>query len=173
MKQHNKHDNIKIGISHGDINGIGYEVILKTLQDPRILEMCTPIVYGSPKVAAYHRKALNINDVSFNHIKNTKEAFHKKANIINCVDEQIRVELGKSTEEAGLSSYNALEKATSDLQNGLRSFALFKNNSCLICFNLASAKNVYARLFDCWRIRSYRLLLEPHDNLVLIANNWP
>ena len=116
MKQHN--DTIRIGISHGDINGIGYEVILKTLQDPRILEMCTPIVYGSPKVAAYHRKALNINDVSFNHIRNTKEAFVKKANIINCVDEQIRVELGKSTEEAGLSSYNALEKATSDLQNG-------------------------------------------------------
>ena len=118
MKQHNKHDNIKIGISHGDINGIGYEVILKTLEDPRILEMCTPIIYGSPKVAAYHRKALNLNDISFNHIRNTKEAFYKKANIINCVDENVRVELGKSTEEAGLSSYNALEKATHDLQNG-------------------------------------------------------
>ncbi|WP_340111034.1 4-hydroxythreonine-4-phosphate dehydrogenase PdxA [Maribellus mangrovi] len=118
MRQHSKHDNIIIGISHGDINGIGYEVILKTLRDPRILEMCTPIVYGSPKVAAYHRKALNINDVSFNHIRSTKEAFHKKANIINCVDEQVRVELGKSTEEAGLSSYNALEKATQDLEKG-------------------------------------------------------
>lgn len=113
-----KQDTIRIGITHGDINGIGYEVILKTLSDPRILEMCTPVVYGSPKVAAYHRKALNINNVSFNHVRNTKEILHKKANIINCVDENIRVELGKSTTEAGISSFNALDRATSDLQNG-------------------------------------------------------
>ncbi len=71
-------DIIKIGISHGDINGIGYEVIMKTLLDPRILEMCTPIIYGSPKVAAYHRKALNINNLSFNHIRTTKEATPRK-----------------------------------------------------------------------------------------------
>ncbi|QIA09358.1 4-hydroxythreonine-4-phosphate dehydrogenase PdxA [Draconibacterium halophilum] len=113
-----KQNTIRIGITHGDINGIGYEVILKTLSDPRILEMCTPIVYGSPKVAAYHRKALNINDVSFNHIRNTKELLHKKANIINCVDENVRVELGKSTNEAGISSFDALDRATSDLQKG-------------------------------------------------------
>ncbi|MCK3683237.1 4-hydroxythreonine-4-phosphate dehydrogenase PdxA [Maribellus sp. YY47] len=116
--KHNRQESIRIGITHGDINGIGYEVILKTLEDPRILEMCTPIVYGSPKVAAYHRKALNINDVSFNHIRNTKEVYPQKANIINCVDENIRVELGKSTAEAGMSSYQALERAVSDLQNG-------------------------------------------------------
>lgn len=113
-----KQDTIRIGITHGDINGIGYEVILKTLSDPRILEMCTPVVYGSPKVAAYHRKALDINDVSFNHIRSTKELLPKKANIINCVDENIRVELGKSTQEAGMSSFYALERATSDLQKG-------------------------------------------------------
>ncbi|MFV0590172.1 MAG: 4-hydroxythreonine-4-phosphate dehydrogenase PdxA [Draconibacterium sp.] len=116
--RHNRQDSIRIGITHGDINGIGYEVIMKTLEDPRILEMCTPIVYGSPKVAAYHRKALNINDVSFNHIRNTKEAYQQKANIINCVDENVRVELGKSTAEAGMSSFQALERAVSDLQNG-------------------------------------------------------
>ncbi len=113
-----KQDTIRIGITHGDINGIGYEVIMKTLKDPRILEMCTPIIYGSPKVAAYHRKALNINEISFNHIRSTKEAFHKKINIINCIDENVRVELGKSTAEAGLSSFNALDRATSDLKMG-------------------------------------------------------
>ena len=59
---------IRIGISQGDINGISYEVIMKTLMDTRILEMCTPIVYGSPKVAAYHRKALNMNNFNFNNI---------------------------------------------------------------------------------------------------------
>ncbi len=113
-----KHNTIRIGITHGDINGIGYEVIMKTLMDPRILEMCTPIIYGSPKVAAYHRKALNINNLSFNHIRSTKEAFLKKANIINCIDDNVRVELGKSTAEAGISSFNALDRATSDLKMG-------------------------------------------------------
>jgi len=109
---------IKIGITHGDINGIGYEVILKTLEDSRIFEMCTPIIYGSPKIAAYHRKALNINNLSFNHIRHVSEAYTKKANIINCIDDNTRVELGKSTQEAGLAAYNALERAVSDLQKG-------------------------------------------------------
>jgi 4-hydroxythreonine-4-phosphate dehydrogenase len=113
-----KKERIKVGISHGDINGIGYEVIMKTLLDPRVMEMCTPIVYGSPKVAAYHRKALNIENLSFNHIRHADEAVYKKANIINCIDENIRVELGKSTQMAGESSFNALEMAVKDLQNG-------------------------------------------------------
>ena len=110
---------IKVGISHGDINGIGYEVIIKTLLEPRILEMCTPIIYGSPKVAAYHRKALNIEYISFNHIRGAQEASANKANIINCIDENIRVGLGKSTPSAGESSLMALEKAVNDLQKGL------------------------------------------------------
>jgi 4-hydroxythreonine-4-phosphate dehydrogenase len=110
---------IKVGISHGDINGIGYEVIIKTLMDSHILEMCTPIIYGSPKVAAYHRKALNIENLSFNHVRGAQEASPNKANIINCIDENIRVELGKSTPSAGESSFFALEKAVSDLQKGM------------------------------------------------------
>jgi 4-hydroxythreonine-4-phosphate dehydrogenase len=110
---------IKVGISHGDINGISYEVIMKTLLDPRILEMCTPIVYGSPKVAAYHRKALNIESLSFNHIRAPHEASFNKASIINCIDENIRVELGRSTEAAGESSFLALERAVADLKKGL------------------------------------------------------
>ena len=112
-------DTIKIGISHGDINGISYEVILKTLLDSRILEMCTPIIYGSPKVAAYHRKALNINNLSLNHIKSPKEAGPNKAHILNCIDDEARVELGKSTAIAGEAAFMALDRAVTDLQEGL------------------------------------------------------
>ena len=114
MDQHK----IKLGITHGDINGIGYEVIIKSLADSRILEMCTPIVYGSPKVAAYHRKTLDIEIFSFNHIQSAKEANSKRINIINCVDEEIRVELGKSTKQAGEASCQALEAAVRDLKSG-------------------------------------------------------
>jgi len=109
---------MKIGISHGDINGISYEVIIKTLMDQRILEICTPIIYGSPKVAAYHRKALNIDNFTPTGIMSPDEARGKKTYIINCVDENIRVELGKSTESAGIASYVALKAATDDLESG-------------------------------------------------------
>ncbi len=109
---------ILAGISHGDINGIGYEVILKTLSDPMINEICTPIVYGSPKVAAYHRKALNINNFSFNNIRNPEEAHPKKANMINCLDDNVRVELGKSTQHGGEAALISIERALSDLKEG-------------------------------------------------------
>ncbi len=112
-------DTIKVGITHGDINGIGYEVIIKTLMEPHMTEMCTPIIYGSPKVAAYHRKALNIENLSFNHIRNANEAHLKRINIINCTDDNVRVELGKSTREAGESAFNAIDAACMDLEKGL------------------------------------------------------
>jgi len=109
---------ILAGISHGDINGIGYEVIIKALSDPTIIEICTPLVYGSPKVAAYHRKALNVNNFSFNSIRVAEEAHLKKANMINCLDDNIRVELGKSTPQGGEAALISLERAVDDLKNG-------------------------------------------------------
>jgi len=109
---------ILAGISHGDVNGIGYEIILKTLMDPMINDLCVPIVYGSPKVAAYHRKALNISNFSFNNIRSVEEANPKKANLINCLDDNIRVELGKSTPQGGEAAFLSLEKAFEDLKSG-------------------------------------------------------
>lgn len=108
---------IRIGITQGDINGISYEVIIKALLDNRIFDICIPVVYGSPKVAAYHRKALNIDNFSFNTIKVPEEANPKRANIINCISDSVRVELGKSTAIAGEASYKALEAAVQDLEN--------------------------------------------------------
>lgn len=108
---------IKVGITQGDINGISYEVILKTLEDNRISELCTPIIYGSPKVAAYHRKMLNLN-INLNLINKPEEALEKRANIINCCNDEIKVEVGFSTPQAGDAAFKALEKATKDLKDG-------------------------------------------------------
>jgi len=108
---------IKVGITHGDINGIGYEVIIKTLLDSRIYSICTPIIYGSPKVAAYHRKALDIDNFNVSNIKTPEEANPKRASIINCVDDEVRVELGKSTAIAGEASRQALMRAVADLKS--------------------------------------------------------
>ncbi|MFO7670220.1 MAG: 4-hydroxythreonine-4-phosphate dehydrogenase PdxA [Bacteroidales bacterium] len=109
---------LKIGISHGDINGISYEVIIKTLMDSRMEEICTPLIFGSSKVLAYHKKALNIEDFSPASINSPTEAKGDKAYVVNCVDENIRVELGRNTESAGLSSFSALKAATDALKQG-------------------------------------------------------
>ena len=110
---------IKVGISHGDINGIGYEVILKTLSDARVFEFCTPVIYGSAKVAAYHKKALEIPNVSLNIVNGAQSAANNRANIINCIDDETKVELSKSTQAAGEAAFAALKRAVADLREGL------------------------------------------------------
>ncbi|MFV0289448.1 MAG: 4-hydroxythreonine-4-phosphate dehydrogenase PdxA [Mangrovibacterium sp.] len=109
---------IRIGISQGDINGVGYEVIMKALDDKRMLEMCTPIIYGSPKVAAYHRKAIDLETFQFNTIEQAESAVDGKVNIINCIDDNVHVELGKLADIAGEASYMALDAAVQDLKAG-------------------------------------------------------
>ena len=109
---------IIVGISHGDINGIGYEVIIKSLMDNMINELMTPLIYGSPKVAAYHRKALNIVNFNFNNIRSADEAHHRRANMINCLDDNVRVELGKSTPQGAEAALQSLERAVEDLKAG-------------------------------------------------------
>ena len=83
---------IKVGITHGDINGIGYEVILKAFADPVMLELCTPVIYGSPKVAAYHRKAMDIQ-TNFSIVPSAAEAQDGRVNIVNCTADELKVEI--------------------------------------------------------------------------------
>lgn len=109
---------IKIGITHGDINGIGYEVILKTFDDPLMLELCTPVVYGSPKIATYHRKALDLT-TNFSIVSSASEAVHNKLNIVNCTEDEVKVEFSKPTMDAGNAALQALEKALEEYKNGL------------------------------------------------------
>jgi 4-hydroxythreonine-4-phosphate dehydrogenase len=109
---------IKVGITHGDINGIGYEIIFNTLSDARILDMCIPIIYGSAKAAAYHRKVLNLNSIMVNSVHSIEEINTRRINLINCVDDNVKVELGKATSIAGEAAYIALDKAVEDLKAG-------------------------------------------------------
>ena len=108
---------VKVGISHGDINGISYEIMIKSFLDNRIFEEITPIVFGMSKVASYHRKTLDIRDFSFNIIKRPEQANNKRANIINCHEEEVKIDLGKSTDVAGQMSLESLECAIKSLKN--------------------------------------------------------
>ncbi len=116
--QHEPITPLRIGITHGDVNSVSYEVILKSLQDSRIFEYFTPVIYGSSKVASYHRKALNMNDINFNVIRSANQALPGKINLVNVVTQEIKVELGQSTDVAGKAAYFALEAATLDLAQG-------------------------------------------------------
>lgn len=109
---------IKVAITQGDVNGIGYEVILKVFDDPTMLELCTPIIYGSPKVMTYHRKALNMES-SFTIINSATEAVHGKVNVVNCNEDEIKVDLGKPSRESGKAAFEALEKAMAEYKEGL------------------------------------------------------
>lgn len=107
-----------VGITHGDINGIGYEVILKTFSDSSMFELCTPVIYGSPKVAAYYRKSMDI-ETNFSIITSANEIQDDRLNIINCCDDELKVEIGKPTTESGKAALDALEMALADYRNGM------------------------------------------------------
>ena len=109
---------IRVAITHGDTNGIGYEVILKAFEDPTMLELCTPIIYGSPKVASYHRKALSL-ETQFSIIDKAEDAREGRLNLLTTVDEEVKVEFGVPTEESDLAARKAVARAKEDLQNGL------------------------------------------------------
>lgn len=117
MTKQEQDERIKIGISHGDINGIGYEVIIKTLAHQRVLEMCTPVVYGSSKVASYHRKTLDLPEFNLNLVKNAEAAVARRANIVNIYDKEVKIDLGVSTDIAGQLSLLSLEAAVEDLKH--------------------------------------------------------
>lgn len=107
-----------IGISSGDINGIGYEIIIKSLADNRLFEMMTPVVYGLNKVAFFHKKNINITDFNFNIIKKVESLHAKKANLVNLHDNETKVDMGKSTTLSGEQALLSLEAATDDLKRG-------------------------------------------------------
>ena len=109
---------LKVGITHGDINGIGYEVILKTFQDEEMLDICTPVVYGSPRAATYHKKALE-NGVNFTLKPSAAQAEHGVLNMVNCFgDEELAIDLGNASSDSGKAAFVALEKAVEELQAG-------------------------------------------------------
>ena len=108
----------KIGITQGDTNGIGWEIILKALADPRMTEFFTPVVYGSPKAAAYYRNTVaEIEAFSFNPVASAAEARRGKANLVAC-GETADIAPGKPTPEAGRAAVEALCAAMRDLKAG-------------------------------------------------------
>ena len=110
-----------IAITAGDINGVGYEIILKSLANPHICEICRPIVYGNAKVARQHMQTLDeeYRNIQWNIIQDPKQAKDGRLNLISCYGDETPVQLGVSTTEAGQASLKSLQRACQDLKNGL------------------------------------------------------
>ncbi len=109
---------MKIGITAGDINGVGLEVIIKVLADKRICDQCTPIIYVNSKVLVYHKNIVENNSFNFNAAKNVKSIQEGKINVINCFADNVNINLGEATSEGGSCAQKSLEAALYDFNNG-------------------------------------------------------
>jgi 4-hydroxythreonine-4-phosphate dehydrogenase len=109
---------LRIGISQGDINGVGMEVIVKTFLDPTILELCTPVLYSSQKTVAAHRKFLVVEDFNFYVLPQGEEPNPKRANLVSCYEEEVVMEIGQSTPAGGEYAVRSLVAACDALEKG-------------------------------------------------------
>jgi len=110
-------DKLKIGITHGDTNGVSYEVILKAFENPAMEELCTPVVYGSPKIAAYHRKAMELT-TNYRTIQNADEVMPEKLNLVECIKDEVKIDLGQETQESLGAAKKSLDAGIADLVKG-------------------------------------------------------
>jgi len=154
---------VRIGFTHGDINGIGYEIIIKSLIDNQIVDLITPIVFGISKVASYHRKTLGLKDFTFNLIKRVDAANPKRPNIINIYDREVKIDLGTSTEIAG-------EMALLSLQAALKS--LDHDEIDAIVTAPINKKNIQSKDFDFpGHTEFFAHRYNVHDYLMLMVSN--
>jgi len=109
---------IRVGITQGDTNGVGYEVIMKCLASSELTDLCVPIIYGSSKIMNYHRKALGAQSLQINTTRNVNYVKENSINLIETTNEEIKVELGQPGKQAGKAAFAALEAAVGDLKKG-------------------------------------------------------
>ena len=112
-------EKIKVGITQGDINGVGLEIILKTFAEPELLDICTPVLFSSQKTVAYYRKVIGLDELNFNAVRDVKQIVPKKLNVVVCYEEEVPFDIGKSTKEGGKYSLISLQKAAEAAKQGV------------------------------------------------------
>ena len=112
-------EKVRVGITIGDMNGIGLEVIIKSLSNPKLLDLCTPVIYGSAKVVSYHKNIVRPSEFSYQSLSNANKLSTDRINLVNCWNEDAAINLGTPDAESGKFAYIALDQATQDLKTGL------------------------------------------------------
>ena len=108
----------RIGITIGDLNGIGPEVIIKTLADPRIMSMVTPVIYGSTRVLSYYRKLMNLEEFNYSQVRSPGQLFSKSINVVNCWEDVIELQPGTPSKTTARAALVALRKTVEDYKGG-------------------------------------------------------
>lgn len=110
---------IIVGISQGDVNGIGLEVVLKTFMEPELCDICTPVLFSSQKTVGFYRKVMGMEELNFNTIRDLKQLNPKKPNVFVCYEEEVQIEMGTSTPAGGKYAHIALQQACEAAKAGL------------------------------------------------------
>ncbi|MFK7923783.1 MAG: PdxA family protein, partial [Bacteroidia bacterium] len=112
-----KHRKLRVGITIGDVSGIGPELIIQAFQDPALVDMCIPIVYGSSRVINIYRKVMGVEKFHYIMVQKPSQAQNRKLNVIDCVSDLERIDIGKPSEASGLVAYEAVKRAVEDAQH--------------------------------------------------------
>lgn len=167
-----------IAISCGDINGIGYEILLKAVADPHILEICTPVIYGNQRIAREHLMTLDpeLHNLSFNVVQSPKEAKRDRINIINVYPDDTPLKIGESTKEAGRASFLSLSRAAGDLKDGLVSALVTapinKENIQSDQFRFSGHTEYLNRMFSKGK-ESLMMMVNDQMKVALVCNHVP
>jgi 4-hydroxythreonine-4-phosphate dehydrogenase len=162
---------IRVGITCGDINGIGLEVIIKTFLDSRMHQVCTPVIYASNKMVSQHRKILNLTDFQYNTIKSSNDIILRKTNVINCWEEEVNVELGQQTQAGGKYALMSIQHAVNDLKENkidvIVTAPINKHNIQSPEFNFNGHTEYFAQEFSA---KEYLMFLVSNDLRVAVVS---
>lgn len=171
MSQQEIEGKIKVGISCGDVNGIGLEVIIKTFLDNRMHQVCTPVIYASNKLVSAHRKHLNLVDFQYTTIKNSNEIILRKTNVVNCWEDEVTIEYGQANENSGKYALLSLKHAVADLKENkidvLVTAPINKNTIQSSDFQFHGHTEYLAQEFDT---KDYLMFLVSDDLKVAVAS---
>lgn len=109
----------RIGITLGDVNGVGPEVVMKALQDNRLLNIITPVIYGSAKVISFYKKQLNIEEFNYTQVRGKGQFTSRHLNVVNCWEDSLEINPGKASPATGKAAFTALKQASEELKEGL------------------------------------------------------
>ncbi|MBQ9440606.1 MAG: 4-hydroxythreonine-4-phosphate dehydrogenase PdxA [Paludibacteraceae bacterium] len=167
----------KIAITPGDTNGIGYEIILKTLNEPHLLELCTPVIYGSLKTLTTHRHTLQEIIVNITPVNSVSEIQDKKVCLVNCTNDETPVQFGIPTQESAKAAYDALGAACKDLKEGkvdlLVTAPINKQNMQQTDFHYPGHTEFLAAQFATDRAESLMMLVNRLMRIALVTNHLP
>jgi 4-hydroxythreonine-4-phosphate dehydrogenase len=166
---------IKLGITIGDVNGIGPEILIKAVSDSRITDICTPVIYASAKVISYHRNIAKVDNFFYNTASSSDKIVEGKINLINCWTENVNINIGTNTVEGGKYAKVSLDSALFDLKDNkidaLVTAPINKKSMSMIDFGYKGHTDYISSFFNC--DNSVMIMLSEDLRVALLTHHIP